>query len=726
MADQILRFESLLANVRSAELKRMAQRWGGSYQSRKEECLDRILTGLRDPEQVRDVVARLPDLDRVALGLVRWAGGSIEAKALATGLRASGVDLPKERNSRGDHQLIRRLIESGTVLSTYSSDPTYVPEYGGTTLIADERLLAVVEPPSFTPFTLPLTTLPPIVRVRRPATVGMDLAALFRAIETLGGLQLTKAGDVRAGDLRKLGRSLKWPEDALITDGLIFLQPIAALCAAIAASGGLRHQADRLVVDDYESLISRPYAEQVDDLVHGFLSLSKWREEGDEQEFRTYETRYPAMRLALVVALAALPNIPGAFFAIDELSAAIFARVGKHFSLSYGPHPLYVYNKTPDEVRKAEEEWYAKLRADWSKLERPWIDRALTGWIFFLGLVELGFADNKPISVRLTDLGHAILREESVGAEASPPASGVVWVIQPNFELVVYLDHASPAQVAFVERHAERIQAQSHVASYRLTRDTVHRGLESGTSPEQLLETLQVGAGVDIPQNVLATLREWAAQRERITLRRSVSVLEFPEEALREAAIQHGLDGRSIGERFVLVSQTRQALPHIHVDYARPLPQCLTVTEDGQMKLARATPDLLIQAQIDHWAERIDASTWRLTTTSVVAGIKAGSPIEKLLALLRERLIHPLPSLLEVALRAWAGKAPSVALQTVTALRCTQREVFTALAGSELLAPYLRGVLAPDVLLVDTDQLAALRECLAWAGLSISDMLEVI
>jgi hypothetical protein len=344
--------------------------------------------------------------------------------------------------------------------------------------------------------------------------------------------------------------------------------------------------------------------------------------------------------------------------------------------------------------------------------------------MFFLGLVELGFAHDISISVRLSDLGRAVLRGERLGAEASPP-SGAAWVIQPNFELLVYLDHASPAQVAFVERHAERIQAQSHVASYRLTRDTVHRGLESGTSPERLLETLRAGASAGIPQNVLATLREWAAQRERITLRRSVNVLEFPEEALREAAIRNGLDGMPAGERFVLVSRTRLALPHIHIDYARPLPQCMTVTEDGLMKLVKIAPDLLIHSQIDRWAERIDDSTWRLTAASVVAGVKAGDAIEKLLALLRERLIHPVPPLLEVALRAWGGRAPSVALQTVTALRCVQREIFTAIAGSSLLAPYLRGTLAPDVLLVDPERLAALREHLAWAGLSVSETLEV-
>jgi hypothetical protein len=727
MGEQHSRFESLVMSVRSAELKKMAQRWGGSYQSRKEECLALILAGLRDPKRVREVVTRLPDLDRTALGLVRLAGGHIEAKALTAGLRASGVALPKGRNSydRNDNMLARRLIEAGMILSTYADNPTYVGEYGGAILVSDERLLAKVEPPPYVPLTITQTAPPPIVLARRPAAVGMELSAVLRAIEALGGLLLTKAGDVRAGDLRKFNRAMKWPEDVLIIDGLRFPRPVVALTTAIAAGGMLQRQFDRLAVGDHHSLTSRPYAEQVGDLLRGFLHLYKWQEDGEAEDYSTYDLRYPAMRMALIVALAALPDTPGAFFAIDDLSAALFERVGEHVSLGYGPHPLYVFNKTPAEVRKAEEDWRAKLHADWLTRERPWIERALTSWLFFLGLVEIGMAHDVPVSVRLSDLGRTLLRGASDREALSPRPSSTAWVVQPDFEVVVYLDHATPVQVAFVERHAERVQAESHVARYRLTRDSVHRGLEGGTSPEQLIEILRDGMSAAVPQNVQATLREWAAQRERITLRQRASLLEFPDGTLRDRALQGAIAGTPLGERFVLVSGTRLELPHVQLDYARPLPRCLTVTEEGLLKLTKPTPDLLIQSQLDRWAERVDDKTWRLTAGSVVAAIRAGGAIDILLALLRERLSRPLPALLEVALRAWAGKAPAVALATVTALRCPQPEVFRAITGSQLLAPYLRGALAPDVLLVDSERLAALRERLAWAGLSVSETLDM-
>jgi hypothetical protein len=105
----------------------------------------------------------------------------------------------------------------------------------------------------------------------------------------------------------------------------------------------------------------------------------------------------------------------------------------------------------------------------------------------------------------------------------------------------------------------------------------------------------------------------------------------------------------------------------------------------------------------------------------VAAATKAGGTIATLLALLRERLTHPIPPLREVALRAWAGKPPAVALASVAVLRCSQPEVLAALAGSALLAPFLRGTLAPDVLRVDSVRLDELRERLAWVGFRVSE-----
>jgi len=66
-----------------------------------------------------------------------------------------------------------------------------------------------------------------------------------------------------------------------------------------------------------------------------------------------------------------------------------------------------------------------------------------------------------------------------------------------------------------------------HTALYRLTRESVYRGLEGGTTISDLLDRLQHGSQIELPQNVIVELREWASLRERFTLRRGAHILEF-------------------------------------------------------------------------------------------------------------------------------------------------------------------------------------------------------
>ena len=84
-----------------------------------------------------------------------------------------------------------------------------------------------------------------------------------------------------------------------------------------------------------------------------------------------------------------------------------------------------------------------------------------------------------------------------------------------------------------------------------------------------------------------------------------------------------------------------------------------------------------------------------------------------------------MPRLLDVALRAWAGERSAVKLAGITVLQCAQPAIFEAIVTSAKLRRYLRGELAPDLVVVDQAQLEALREQLRWAGLEISAELTV-
>jgi hypothetical protein len=245
-----------------------------------------------------------------------------------------------------------------------------------------------------------------------------------------------------------------------------------------------------------------------------------------------------------------------------------------------------------------EAEWLAEKREKWLKQERQWIEDALSSWLYFLGMVELGIEGKRPVAFRLTELGKAVLHPAkaipvTTAATTSGEHGAGVWVVQPNFDVMVYLDRTTPPQLAFLERHAERTQSQQYMAHYRLTRASVYQGLESGTILEAFLEELGRHAQTPLPQNVTVEIREWAAFREQVILHHRADVLEFADTAARDAMLTANINGRAVGDRFLLLASTvtqRNRLPKSvgtveRLNYAQPLPKILRADETGGLQM---------------------------------------------------------------------------------------------------------------------------------------------
>ena len=734
MSASPLRFDDWLPQLRADELKTMARLWGGNSQIRKDQAIVLIQQGLADPEKVRAAVAALPPWEANALALLKRAGGVLDSNALCVGLRVTGTTPPGARTAYSDSctNLLSTLVRRGLILKVSERDPTYLADYVRANVYADERLLAAAGAPVIVPFKIKHTPLPKSSLHRRPQAVALDLIGLLQAIESQGGIGLTQNGGMRVNEIRRAARAMRWAENATAIDGLSFPFLGAGLIHALRYGGILQEKAGRLeLAAPISAFAAQPYAEQVRRVFFGFVQANEWYEGGRPTDSLDV-TRLPQAREALTIALSALPDQGKAFFDMGDLSRALFERLGEHFALFRPIRPPYgyTYSKTEDQLRQEHLAWQTKVRQEWLKNERVWVAQALATWCYFLGVVELSFQDQKVDAVRLTDLGRAILHDNPAQNKPAPAAAAhSAWVVQPNFEVVVYLDRASPGQLAFLERHAERFATQQHVAQYRLSRQTVYAALESGSILEQLLTTLEHGTERPLPQNVVAELREWAALREQMTLYRRAQLLEFADAASRDAAMRR-LAGAAVGDRFLLLT-AKPAQPltesqvRTRVNYAAALVKCLTVDENGVITAAQHPPDLLFDAQMARWAEPREALQWQITQASVSAGLRAGGTRTELFRLLADRLSGPLPPLLEVALRAWAGEPIPVGLAGVIVLQCPQPVVFAAIAASPTLRRFLRGELAADLLVIDGDQLEAFQAHLRWAGLEISPQLTV-
>jgi hypothetical protein len=350
-------------------------------------------------------------------------------------------------------------------------------------------------------------------------------------------------------------------------------------------------------------------------------------------------------------------------------------------------------------------------------------------------MVELGIAGKRPVAFRLTELGKAVLHP----AKAIPVTTAATtlgahatgaWVVQPNFDVMVYLDRTTPPQLAFLERHAERTQSQQYMAHYRLTRESVYQGLESGTTLEAFLEGLGRHAQTPLPQNVTVEIREWAAFREQVILHHRADLLEFADAAARDAMLTTNIDGRAVGDRYLLLASTvspRKPLPKSvgrveRLNYAQPLPKVLRADETGRLQLKGAAIDLLIEAQLDHWADRTKDGQWQLTPATVRAFIKAGGRIHELIDLLTARLAHHLPPLLELALRNWSGRrTKSAELERFVVLRCFANDGLHAILTSKRLKPYLRGTHEDKLVFFMPDHIEEVQEILRWAGIEFTE-----
>ncbi len=179
----------------------------------------------------------------------------------------------------------------------------------------------------------------------------------------------------------------------------------------------------------------------------------------------------------------------------------------------------------------------ANSEAAWNGVERVFIEAVLTEGLYWLGLLDLGYASdvtpqggaapNKPLAVRLTDMGRWLLLQEA--PPAVPEETGRV-VVQPNFHIFAF-DPISDAVLARLDTFAVRLNAERAI-EYVVSRESVYRAQLAGQTTGEIQGWLEQTTGAALPQNVARSLTEWQSDFERIVIRGRVGWLETtPEQA---------------------------------------------------------------------------------------------------------------------------------------------------------------------------------------------------
>ena len=142
--------------------------------------------------------------------------------------------------------------------------------------------------------------------------------------------------------------------------------------------------------------------------------------------------------------------------------------------------------------------------AFWLAVEAVWAANAIMVTLVTLGLVERGQTAGKNLRpcFRLTELGRVVFGAPEV--EAAPePGNARFLTVQPNLEIVAYLESADARQVCTLSRFAAGApQASGPVQTFALRRESVYGALESGMTLDEVRAFLIEHGKTELPANV--------------------------------------------------------------------------------------------------------------------------------------------------------------------------------------------------------------------------------
>ncbi len=167
--------------------------------------------------------------------------------------------------------------------------------------------------------------------------------------------------------------------------------------------------------------------------------------------------------------------------------------------------------------------------ADPIKVSMAKLYHDLSYWVVhrmaLLGIVDIGQASGAIQSLRLSDLGQRFfgLKDWEDSDSLGRPA-----LINPDFEVMVFPEMPLEDEANMVfSRFADRL-GSDRVKRYRLTRESVKRGICAGFTGAQLMEALKEYGRNTLPPNVEFSIKEWSQgveifRREKATLIRGDS-----------------------------------------------------------------------------------------------------------------------------------------------------------------------------------------------------------
>lgn len=462
---------------------------------------------LGDPDVVRDQVRALdPTSARLWTWLVERGGVADPAEAR----EALAMPAPEFR------QAVRTLGGRGLLWRGYTRDHDHQLRFVVPEIVRHPRRRPPSPPPD-----LVVVTAGEVEEVEwvPPVAIAWDLLTLLRLAAADANWRPPRGDD--APSLRRLAPRL-WLRGGDVpprgyVDFLAYLG--AGLGLLTPGQGGV-------AVEPLREWTRLEFAEQQRRLVGLWRQAAEWTEGAGREILQIWGADWPGFRTRLVAALDALS--PGEWVTLESLAdrfaATEPAALGTQYTAAASHEPG---DESPEARRRA----VVRLAAE----------ATLSTAGVWLGLVDLSHARRRAPVLRPREDGRWLLAEgREPPPEAALGAHGLA--VQPDFS--VLLLRPTPRRVWALTAFTD-LERLDRVSVYRLTRESVARGLGTGLSVERMTGFLEQHGGVPLPQSVAYRVAEWAREYRRVRLHRAVLLepddpagLDELWRALREAGLR--------------------------------------------------------------------------------------------------------------------------------------------------------------------------------------------
>ncbi|MGI6458594.1 MAG: helicase-associated domain-containing protein [Candidatus Hydrogenedentales bacterium] len=351
----------------------------------------------------------------------------------------------------------------------------------------------------------------------------------------------------------------------------------------------------------------------------------------------------------------------------------------------------------------------------WQAHEKRLFTWMLKSQLGGMGIVEL--SDDGAL-FRITELGQYVLGQGDAPKVVQDKHHDAL-VVQPDFEIIAYLDRCPPDLRRKLDLFCERVRG-GMATTYRLTQESVYHGIRAGFAIDRLIRLLRRSSTKALPSNVLTQFEVWKTKLSAITIRRSCQVLEYVSAAQAREGASTLTGSKRLSDRFFRLTDAGPEDAAV-VDYTLALPPALEQGEGLHLHASWEDANLFLRSRLEEIGHVESAGPARGMTVSLNrASVKNEEDAALLVAQIEALSKHPLAARYRLALRAWAGEAGEAHSKTAIIVRLEDPETCEAILEIPRIEKYVEGRLGLYALVVRQGSLVAFKRVLREHGITMA------